>query len=249
MVSSVSRFVPMRPILIVAMLVLVAACAQRQPAEAINDPHEEVNRAWFERNLAVDRAFSPLTRRDGNVSPEGAALVRVLRNFGTNLSAPKAVIHYALQFRPDRAVEHAVRFAINSTLGIGGLFDVAGAMGIHARSTDFGETLHVWGVGEGNYVVLPLIGPSTERDAIGRVLDLAINPWHGVLNPTEARVVRAMRLAGRVAERIDYADIIDANVMQSADPYAQARLLFLQARRYHLGVEIEEEFIDPYADF
>jgi phospholipid-binding lipoprotein MlaA len=225
-----------------ALLALVAGCTQAPPPAAVNDPFEATNRAWFDRNLALDRAVS----RDAPPREGPAPLRRLVRNFGSNLSIPSTVVNDLLQLRPDRAAQNTLRFAINSTVGLGGLFDPAAAMDLHGRRSDFGETLHVWGVGEGAYVVLPILGPSTERDALGMVVDAVINPWDYVLTGPEARAVTLGRWAGRFADRAEYADLIDANVMQTADPYAQSRLLFLQARRYHLGIQTEDDGFDPY---
>jgi len=97
--------------------------------------------------------------------------------------------------------------------------------------------------------VLPLIGPSTERDAAGMVVDLALDPLRPLLGRSEYHGSLLARGAARVASLAENADLLDANVIDTADPYEQARLLYLQTRRYHLGIEIEEEIIDPYADF
>ncbi len=159
---------------------------------------------------------------------------------------PSRVVNDLLQLRPDRATENALRFAINSTIGLAGLFDPASAIGLYGRRTDFGETLHRWGVGEGAYVVLPLLGPSTERDALGFVVDAILDPWGFALPERHARTISAARWLGRFAEQAEYADVIDANVLRSEDPYAQARLLYLQMRRHHLGITTEDDIFDPY---
>lgn len=226
----------------------LAACARPPVSATPNDPFEATNRAWFENNLALDRTLSSLTG-GADAAPaqaEPSLGRRLVRNVASNLGTPSTVLNDLLQVRPDRAAENTLRFAINSTIGLAGLFDPAGAMGIHGRSSDFGETLHRWGVGEGAYVVLPVLGPSTERDAVGMVVDSLINPWDFVLSPAEARGVTVMRWLGRAADRAEYADLLDANVIQTADPYAQARLLYLQARRYHLGIQTEDDSFDPY---
>jgi phospholipid-binding lipoprotein MlaA len=226
------------------MMAVLMACSPRPPGAEIHDPYEATNRAWFESNLALESAVLG----DSAAPSEGRAR-QLVRNFGGNLSLPGSVVNNLLQFRPDRAIENTLRFAINSTVGIGGLFDPAGRIGLHGRQSDFGETLYVWGVNEGAFVMLPFYGPSTERDAAGMVVDVALDPFRYLLPGREHTATVAARLAGRIAERAEYGDVIDANVMQSADPYAQGRLLFLQARRYYLGEESEDAFIDPYADF
>ncbi|WP_323035659.1 VacJ family lipoprotein [Pararhodobacter sp.] len=174
---------------------------------------------------------------------------RIVSNFGSNLGIPSTIVNDLLQIRPDRAAENTLRLVVNTTIGVGGLFDPAGAMGLHGRTSDFGETLHRWGVGEGAYMVLPVLGPTTERDATGMIVDIALNPLRYIVPSPEIHWTTVARAAGRMADRAEYADLLDANVINTSDPYAQARLLYLQTRRYHLGIENEAEVIDPYADF
>lgn len=231
---------------------LLAGCTAPPVSTAPNDPFEATNRAWFDTNLALDRALSGGPEADADPAADPATpeqpgpLLRLVGNVGANLGIPSTVLNDLLQLRPDRAVENTLRFAVNSTVGLAGLFDPAGAMGLHGRTSDFGETLHRWGMGEGAYVVLPVLGPSTERDMLGIVVDAAINPWGFAVPRHEARAVSALRWAGRFAGRAEYADLLDANVIRTADPYAQARLLYLQARRYHLGIQTEDDSFDPY---
>lgn len=262
---------------LLALIGLTGCNLAPTPPAGVNDPYETVNRARFEANLALDRALSgtpdPATEAvpveagvDAVVTmPEadstGPAPVaqaeparpsvfrRGVRNFGSNLGIPGTILNDLLQIRPDRAAENTIRLVVNSTIGLGGMFDPAGAMGIHGRRSDFGETLHRWGAGEGAYVVLPVLGPSTERDAAGLVVDMAIDPLRYLLPRNEYYGSLLARGAARFAAVADNADLLDANVINTTDPYAQARLLYLQTRRYHLGIENEEEIIDPYADF
>jgi Surface lipoprotein len=232
-----------------SLVVAVAGCA-RAPSPGVNDPYESTNRAWFDRNLALTTMVTGSGEEtDEDEAPRSHPFRRAVANFGGNLGLPSSILNDLLQIRPDRATENLLRLVINSTIGIGGIFDPAGHMGLHGRRSDFGETLHRWGVGEGAYMVLPLAGPTTERDAAGMVVDAAINPLRFLLPPPEASWSSVARLAGRVAGAAEYSDILDANVINTADPYAQARLLYLQTRRYHLGIEAEDEIIDPYADF
>jgi phospholipid-binding lipoprotein MlaA len=227
-----------------AMVVALSACAAPVPPATPHDPFEAANRARFERNLALDGALGG-SRADG---PDRAELRRVVRNFGGNLGQPRMVVNDLLQIRPAHAFENTLRFAINSTIGIGGFFDPAGAMGLHGRRTDFGETLHVWGIGEGPYQVLPLLGPSTQRDTVGRIVDLALDPLAWLVTPAEYSGVVIARAGAMAASVVDNAPFLEANVLRSADPYAQARLLYLQNRRHHLGIRTEEDIFDPYDD-
>ena len=151
-----------------------------------------------------------------------------------------------------KAVENTVRFAVNSTLGLGGLVDVSTAAGLPEQPTDFGETLHVWGFGEGNYVELPVLGPSTERDMFGRIGDLVLDPIWYVLPTGEALAAYGLVVIDDLNYRDRYKSTIDSILYESADSYAQARLLYLQNRRYTLGQTTSSDgangFEDPYAD-
>lgn len=230
-------------------LLLLAACAAPPPlAIPQNDPHEVSNRRTHELNLALDRnVVAPLAGGGGGLlaSPLGTGL----SNVAGNLSMPAAILNKTLQGRFEDAVHNGWRLAINTTIGIGGLFDPASAIGLTARSTDFGATLHRWGAGEGAYVVLPVIGPSTERDAVGMVVDLAIDPLNQILPRPERHWARGIRLASRLGDRARYAGTVDSIMHESADSYGQLRLMYLQSRRYELGQEAADDaFIDPYDD-
>ena len=107
-------------------------------------------------------------------------------HFAGNLDLPRSVVNNVLQGRFPNAVHNTLRFVVNSTFGLAGLFDPATGIGLEARNTDFGETLHVWGVREGNYVELPFLGPSTERDTVGVGVDLFLNPLSYILPQARA---------------------------------------------------------------
>ncbi|MEZ5753047.1 MAG: VacJ family lipoprotein [Paracoccaceae bacterium] len=231
--------------LLACAILALAGCDLAPVARGEHDPFEARNREIFDNNLRLDRAVS-----GESPSPQGSGgLRRMVSNFGENLGLPSTILNDLLQLRLDRATENTFRLAVNTTIGIGGLFDPAAILGAHGRRSDFGETLHRWGMGEGAYVVLPLLGPSTERDVLGMVVDTAIDPLRWARPHAIYRWSIPARLAARLADRAEYADLLDANVINTSDPYAQARLLFYQTRRYHLGVQDDEEFIDPYADF
>ncbi|MCB1360895.1 MAG: VacJ family lipoprotein [Rhodobacter sp.] len=247
----------MAKVLAFGAALLVAACGHAPVSSAVNDPHEAVNRVWFQRNLALagavtrgDSAPADTALEAPDAPPARHPVRHALGNFGANLGLPGTILNDLLQLRPDHATENALRLLINTTIGLGGLFDPASRLGVHGRTSDFGETLHRWGAPEGAYVVLPVFGPSTERDALGLVVDTVMDPMRLILPASrEYNVSVGARLAGRFANAAEYSDLLDANVINTADPYAQARLLYLQTRRYHLGIQAEDEIIDPYADF
>lgn len=229
------------------MLVLtLSACAAPVPV-GIYDPHEETNRLTHESSKKLDKALlRPISGADSN----GGHVVAIgLANLSGNLEGPGYAANDLLQARPDRAVGNLLRFAINSTVGVAGLFDPASAMGLAEAKNDFGRTLHVWGVGEGAYVELPLLGPSTERDALGEVGDMLVDPMGQFLTTGQSAAKFALRMAAKVGNRGRFSETVDSILYDSADSYAQARLLYLQNRRYELGQSAGEAgFEDPYED-
>jgi phospholipid-binding lipoprotein MlaA len=235
-----------------AAVLAQAACGPAPAPTGINDPNEAANREVHEVNKAIDRALvGPASNAYGSVIPD--PLRQGVQNFAGNLDLPNDVANGFLQGRPGPALENTLRFVVNTTIGIGGLFDPARAMGINGKPTDFGETLHVWGFAEGAYGELPFIGPSTTRDTVGKAVDVALNPLRLVLPTREANAATAAAVASRLGDRFKFDNTVDSILYDSADSYAQTRLLYLQNRRFELGQGTgdstgEEDFFDPYED-
>ena len=138
-------------------------------------------------------------------------------------------------------------FVTNTTLGIGGIFNPTRELGIPENDTDFGETLYVWGVGEGNYVELPFLGPSTTRATFGLFVDLFTNPLTAVYDDRSSEFyLTPAGLASGLSARGRFTDTIDSILYESADSYAQARLIYLQNRRFRLGDTESSADIDPF---
>lgn len=234
-----------------AALALLGACATAPAPSGITDPLEANNRQIHAFNRSIDRA---ILRPAGNAYYENTPgpIAQGVSNFAQNLDAPSDVVNSLLQGRPQFALQNTLRFALNTTVGIGGLFDPATAIGLQGKRTDFGETLHVWGAGEGNYVEVPFLGPSTERDLMGRVVDLGLNPLRYALPDPERNIPTAASVLSSVGDRGRYSETIDSVLYDSADSYAQARLLYLQNRRFQLGQTsgeaADDAFVDPYED-
>lgn len=231
-----------------ACAVGLASCGPAPVTQDAYDPNEAANRDVHAFNKSLDRALvkpvSGLFKGDGKPGPISSGIA----NFADNLNEPARVVNSLLQFNIPEAAQSTLRFAFNSTFGLLGVLDPSTALGVQVADTDFGETLHVWGVGEGAYVELPVLGPSTERDVVGIVVDYAINPVRILLDPPESDVATAADIASKVGERGRFSDTVDSILYDSADSYAQARLLYLQNRRYELGQEVSDDnFEDPYA--
>lgn len=145
------------------------------PADTTNDPLETFNRAIFEFNEFLQAILlRPLAEVYKFILPD--FLEEGVHNILANLRAPVILANDLLQFEGGRALQTIERFVINSTIGVAGFMDVAETMGIPGHGEDFGQTLGSWGVGEGFYLVLPLLGPSNPRDAIGKLADIYLDP-------------------------------------------------------------------------
>lgn len=225
----------------------LAACTPAPTPTGFDDPNEAQNRKVHAVNRTLDRTvLRPVSAAYGKSAPGPAR--KAFSNFSENLSLPGVVVNNLLQFRIEEAGANAFRFLLNSTFGFGGLMDVATEAGIAENSSDFGETLYVWGVGEGKYVELPLLGPSTSRAVAGRVVDILTNPLN-LVSDDEIRAVGALSGGfARVDDRYTFGDLVDQVLYESADSYAQARLLYLQNRRFKLSGEAQLDDIDPYEE-
>lgn len=236
----------------------LAACTGKapNPASGINDPNEAANRRIHAFNKSVDKALlSPASTGYGTVIPKNVR--GGVSNFADHLSLPNDIINNTLQGNFHEASSTVARFMINTFFGVAGIFDVAGNTGMERFDTDFGETLHVWGAGEGAYTEIPFFGPSTTRDAYGLAVDIVLDPFFVVTREPTKYIGGVAYVINAMGNRYDFDETIDSILYDSADSYAQARLIYLQNRRFDLGMTdgnayVDPEFDpyeDPYADF
>lgn len=232
---------------LVLSLVAVSACAMKAPV-GIHDPFEADNRKTHAANKEIDRLIlKPLSKGVGSATR--GPISTGISNFSSNLGLPNAVANNLLQLKIDHAFVNSARFVFNTTVGIGGLFDVATQNGLLEKPTDFGETLHVWGASEGAYLELPFFGPSNVRDSTGMVVDTLMDPINFVV-PTPQRYLGTLAgLLNKVGTRDKYSDLVDQVLYQSEDSYAQSRLVYLQSRRQTLHGGLRDvDLEDPYAN-
>lgn len=172
MIASLPKAGIMHALLAVVCLALLAGCATSGDPR---DPLEGFNRGVYQFNAAADDyVINPLARGYNTITPE--IVDEGVTNFFRNIGEIVNFINNVLQFNVEGAVMTVSRFMINSTIGLGGFYDVAGEAGIPRYSEDFGQTLGYWGMGSGPYLVLPLLGPSSIRDTGGLVADSFMNP-------------------------------------------------------------------------
>lgn len=216
-----------------------------------NDPFEEWNRAFFSVNMfADDVVVEPVAQGYTTIVPKPAR--QSVTNFMDNITSPVTLANDLLQFEFVRAGTTLTRLVINSTVGIGGLFDPAGKMGLHGHKEDFGQTLAVYGFGEGFFFMAPFLGPAPPRDLLGIVVDSAINP----LNYTKQEDAWMLRMGlatfDTVNTRAENLETLDNLERTSLDYYATVRSLYRQNRRAEIanGRDLDDspfefEFDDP----
>lgn len=231
----------------IAMMAL-AGCSTPQVSKGIHDPYEAQNRKSFNGSVKLDRAvLRPLAHGYGEAVPEPVR--NGIGNFANNFSLPGYIVNDVLQGNIDDALHNSARFLFNSTIGLLGVLDPMSSAGLTARESDFGETLHVWGASEGAYLVLPIVGPSTERDAVGSVVDVFTNPLSYILPSPKRYAGPVTGVLSTVGDRYRFSDTIDSILYDSADPYIQTRLLYLESRRFKLGGGDVGETQDGYDDY
>lgn len=228
----------------VVLLLLAAAlagCAApgRDPAtraafQQNGDPLEPTNRKIFEFNQFIDRILlKPVTKIYVALLPEPAR--DGVKHALANMKEPVILINNVLQARPRGAGIAAGRFIVNTTVGIAGFLDVAKNLGLQPQSGDFGQTLYAWGFPQGPYLMLPILGPSNPRDALGMLADNYIDPFSYAATVTDADDIQVIRfIIGGVDERSRVSQELDDLQKNSLDFYAALRSLTQQHRASEL---------------
>jgi phospholipid-binding lipoprotein MlaA len=205
---------------------------QQAALDAPDDPAESVNRAIFDGNQFADlKLVHPVARAYRDYVP--VAVQRGIHNFVGNLREPQIAVNDALQGNLRRAGKTTLRFGVNTTAGVAGLFDVATGRNLPRHQADFGQTLGVWGVGPGPFVELPLLGPSNVRDAVGSAIGVVADPLgaaFGAASGALTMIGYARTGFGAVDGRAETLDASDQLEAQSLDYYATLRSVSSQRR-------------------
>ncbi len=212
------------------------------------DPWEKLNRSTFSFNLAFDRyLLAPLAKGYRIILP--GEIRKGVRNFLSNLSEPWTTINSVLQGNVKNASNSITRFFVNSTIGLLGIFDVAAKIGFEKQKEDFGQTLAIHGTSTGPYLVIPFLGPSTVRDAMGRVVGFLGDPVTLALqrNNNDEWIWIGTALKGLDFREQNYEKIDNLNAT-SVDFYATLRSLYLERRSRMIRNESMEDQ-DPFQDY
>ncbi len=209
-----------------------ASTSAEETSEETTDQFEEkdklkpINKNIFSFNLKADKTvLKPVSRTYGYVPEWGR---RHMDNFITNLNEPRTFVNVILQGKPDKALPSFWRFFVNTTMGFGGFNDVASVVGLEYQNQNFSKTLERYGIKNGDYIVLPVIGPSTERNTFGMVADMALNPV-GWVAPGVTLIQAPVE---GISERNKKDELVEQFYYESFDPYTATRAAYLQNQEF-----------------
>ena len=212
---------------IVATAALVGCASIPEDQRDPRDPLEGYNRGVHKFNTVVDDAlFKPIAKGYKAITPE--PVDRGVTNFFNNIADVNSAVNNLFQFKLSRFGSDLGRVAVNSTVGILGLFDVATNMGLPSYKEDFGQTFGYWGDVDSPYLVVPLLGPSTVRDSVGRVGDALVDPFFSANKDRVYWGFVALRVIDQRADLLTAGKILEE---AAVDPYSFVRDAFLQRRR------------------
>lgn len=213
-------------LLLLGLTGLISGCATTQTNGNV-DPIEPANRTFYNINETLDKhLLKPVAQSYANITPQPVRTS--ITNFFDNLTYLNVVLNSLLQGKLDQGLSDATRFLFNSTIGIGGLFDVATPMGLPEHEEDFGQTMAVWGLGEGAYLYLPLNGPTTVRNTPDIVTSTLLNPFFYITS-TVLYPISALNTINKRANLLEATNIRDE---AAVDPYTFTREAYLQQREF-----------------
>jgi phospholipid-binding lipoprotein MlaA len=217
---------------------LAAAIPHASPSSAgsVDDPWEKLNRKGFALEGTLDHwLIGPLAHLYKFLTP--GPIGKGIHNLVTNLTEPVVTVNGILQLRPKRAAASVRRFVINSTFGVAGLIDVEAKEGNPHRPNSFGDTLGRYGVAGGPYIFYPIGGPSTVRDTVGEIVDIAMDPVHLLNYRYRTQISISVAVARGLDQRVQTEGDFKALLSDAADPYATLRSTFLQSRESEIRGE------------
>ncbi|MDC1241654.1 VacJ family lipoprotein [Gammaproteobacteria bacterium] len=211
-------------------------------AEDINDPFEDINRITFKFNESLDNNFLKPVALTYSKTPK--PIKKGISNFFDNLEEIETSVNQILQGKPKLAINDFSRFIINSTIGLGGFLDVATKIGLTRHEEEFDQTLALWGVPSGPYIMLPGLGPSTLRDTLAR-------PFSSFLSVTFHMTESDVNLTLKGMDALETRErLLEIESLIYGDRYNFVRDSYFQYMNYEIndGVDVEDEFIDDMDD-
>ena len=212
-------------------------------AKDINDPFEDINRVTFEFNESLDRNFLKPVAQTYSKAPN--PIKKGVTNFFNNLEEVETTVNQVLQGKPKLALNDLTRFVINSTIGLGGFIDVATKIGLTRHEEDFDQTLALWGVPSGPYIMLPALGPSSLRDTLSR-------PFSSFLSVTFHMTESDVNITLKGIDALETRErLLEIESLIYGDRYDFVKDSYIQYLNYEVkdGVDVEDEFLEEMDDF
>lgn len=223
-------------------LIFILFCSSLY-SEGIDDPFEGFNRATFEFNESLDRNFLKPVAQAYSKTPK--PLKKGVTNFFNNLEEVETSVNQLLQGKPLKAINDLSRFVINTTVGIAGVFDFASKIGLVRHEEDFDQTLALWGIPSGPYIMLPALGPSTVRDTLSR-------PFTSFLSVTFHMTEADVNLVLKSMDALETRErLLEIESLIYGDRYDFVKDSYVQYMEYEVkdGIGVQDEFLDEMDDF
>tara|TARA_B100000886_G_scaffold67184_2_gene42242 strand:- start:1390 stop:2139 length:750 start_codon:yes stop_codon:yes gene_type:complete len=223
----------------ISFLFLVLFISNSFVIAEINHDYEKTNRTIHNFNDAIDQNFLKPTSKVYGILPNFIEIG--ISNAIANINEPSNFLNYLSQGNIPNGAYSLSRFLVNSTIGLVGLFDIASNIGLKKNDTDFGKTLKKWGIGEGQFLVVPFLGPKTSRHFFGTIVDISLNPVRYALKDEDTIVSFSPSIIYTLSERSRNSDIIDNLRETSIDYYSTLRSIYLQSREINFVDNFEED--------
>ena len=231
---------------LIAFFILITGCVSTADhTSTIPDPFEKINRSTHQFNKSIDsNIILPVSNAYGSATPE--SIRNILSNFSSNLSEPLRFINHTLQGNLLEAGKASIRFGLNTTFGLAGLFDVANYLEIYQEDTNFDTTLKTWNLPSGPYVELPFLGPSSLRGSIGTLIDLSLDPISANINSAYNAIYYSTRGFDVLNTRYEFKDTIQSVLYDSFDSYESGKNYYLQRFEGVSLANSEDELFELY---
>ena len=227
-----------------SVFIFISTFATLTICAEVEDPFEDLNRKFYKFNFEIidPLMLEPLAKSYEELTPSFSK--KVVNNFFSNLEDVPSAVNHLLQGKVLKSIDLATRFLINSSIGLGGMFDVATLLKVKGlEPEDFGQTLAYWGVGSGPYLMLPLFGPSTLRDAPSKFFDSLLDPFTYNDNYGARATLKVIDIVSLRAEMLGMEELM------SGDEYLFVRDIYLQTREYEIRDGDLDDAFDDFEDY
>lgn len=225
----------------------LSGCLNNSDYSSTNDPFKKINKNTHAFNKSLDKnVLKPASKVYGYSTPE--TLRNVLSNFSSNLSEPLNFVNHVLQGNLTPAATTSLRFSLNSTVGVIGLFDIASYLNIEEKATSFDTTFSAWNIPPGPYVELPLLGPSSFRGSVATIVDFTIDPVSSSVTSGYNFAYYSAAALNLLNSRYELGNTIDTVLHESFDSYETTKNYYFQSLNVKSLSSLDDELYEMYLD-